>query len=224
MPDRRRLQPLLTRIARHLKAKLGREAVNDMAIPAYTRGSALSRWVFWRKLHWIERLAASKPGERTLDFGCGTGVLLPSWSKSGSKVYATDLRLSFARILCRELKLVQVTLFPPDELESRIPDATLDLVVAANVLEHVQDRVEILRMFGRKLNPCGRLVISGPSENALYRLGRWMVGFPGDYHVANVQDVFADAVKAGFRARRIKRWPLPALGCLYEMAVYERVE
>lgn len=221
MPDRTRLQPLIAQIARRLRRKLGPEAVSDMAIPSYTRGSALSRWVFWRKLHWIERLAAPKPGERTLDFGCGTGVLLPSWCLQDSKVWATDLRLSFAKALCRRLEIDQVEFIDPGSLESTIPDGSLDLLVAANVLEHVEERVDLLKCFGRKLSPNGRLIISGPSENALYRFGRWMVGFTGDYHVATVKDVFEDALRAGFQYKRRKHWPLPSFGCLYQFAVFE---
>lgn len=224
MPNRKQLQPLIARIARHLRKRLGAEAVSDMAIPSYTRGSVVSRWVFWRKLHWIERLAAPRAGETVLDFGCGTGVLLPSWCLPGSTVFATDLRLPFARELCRQLHIDQVTFLKPAELDEEIADGSLNLIVAANVLEHVVERVDLLRLFGRKLAPNGRLIISGPSENALYRLGRWLVGFSGDYHVATVVDVFNDARTAGFRFRKRKTWPFPGPGCLYQMAVFERVK
>jgi hypothetical protein len=88
------------------------------------------------------------------------------------------------------------------------------------VLEHVEERPALLESMKRWLAPGGRLVISGPTENALYRFGRRLVGFTGHYHVTNVSHVFADADAVGLTRLRSRSWPLPGPLCLYRICAF----
>lgn len=203
-------------------AALGRHVTDEQAVPSYLRGWWLSRRVFWGKLGPIVAAAAPARGERLLDFGCGTGILLPTWAGRGAHTWATDLHLEMARSLSRRFALEGVTFLAPDAWESAIPDASLDVIVAANVLEHVEDRPALYATFRRKLAPRGRLVVSGPTENALYRLGRKLIGFSGDYHVTTIADLLAEIPAAGFVPRFERRYPLPGPACLYRIASLTR--
>ena len=71
--------------------------------------------------------------------------------------------------------------------------------MALDVLEHVEDLTGILRQFEKLLRPTGVVVISGPTESALYRLGRRIAGqrFTGDYHVSNIGKVEAECRRHG---------------------------
>lgn len=204
-------------LARH-GATLGAAVTDEQAVPSYLRGSALSRVVFWGKLRHIVRAAAVEPGETLLDFGCGTGILLPTWAGRGARVIATDLHLELARDLVQQVVPGAVEFRPSDAWAAAIPPRSLDVVVAANVLEHVADRPALYATFRSKLKPGGRLVISGPTENALYRLGRRLIGFRGDYHVTTIHELLEEAEAAGFRRVWERRYPVPGPGCLYRVA------
>jgi 2-polyprenyl-3-methyl-5-hydroxy-6-metoxy-1,4-benzoquinol methylase len=201
---------------------VGREVTDEQAVPAYLQGWALSRWVFWRKLKFVIEGAALRADSKVLDFGCGTGILLSELCASNRRVYATDLHMEIARAVVRRLGLGRVEFVDPHRWAEVIPDGQMDTVVAANVLEHIENRQDSLRQLVRKLKPDGRLVISGPSENSLYRFGRWLIGFSGHYHVTNVQHVVADALAVGLRPVYRRRWPLPGPMCLYEITAFRR--
>lgn len=204
-----------------VRQRLPSEITDENAVPAYLHGSWLSRHVFWRKLDFVIAGAELQPGMRILDFGCGTGVLLPRLVGQGRCVQATDQHPEIAIELTRQLDL-PVEFLPASSWTDHVPDGAMDVIIAANVLEHVSDRRAILTHMRRTLRPGGRLVISGPTENAFYRLGRWMIGFAGDYHVTNVQGVLADALAVGFTEVHRRRYPLPGPGCLYVVAAFVR--
>lgn len=66
----------------------------------------------------------------------------------------------------------------------------MDIIVAADVLEHIDvDKLDkFLITFYQKLKGRGRLIVSGPTENFVYRIGRIIAGFAGkgDYHHTNI--------------------------------------
>lgn len=219
--NRRTLVDAILRARRRHQVELGHDAIDEMAIPSYLEGNALSRFFSWGKLHFVLKAAELKANQRILDFGCGTGILLGDFTQDGRFTFATDLELTVAREVTRELGISPVQFIQPDEVSNEIPDGSLDRIVAANVLEHVEERVELLKLFGRKLKVDGRLIVSGPTENRLYRLGRRIVGFSGDYHVATVRDVFDDVLCAGFQTTKMHNWPLPGPVCLYKIAAFQ---
>ena len=63
------------------------------------------------------------------------------------------------------------------------------MILALEVLEHVDDLDSLAAEFRRLLRPGGSLLCSLPTENTLYRLGRRLAGFSGAYHVHGVSDV-----------------------------------
>jgi ubiquinone/menaquinone biosynthesis C-methylase UbiE len=199
---------------------LGTDVTDEMAVPAYLAGRWISRYVFWRKLDFIVSNARLRPGTRVFDFGCGTGILLPRLCADGRQVTATDLHPEIARCLVRNLGLANVEFVAADSWEQRLADGQVETIIAANVLEHIEDRREVLATLRRKLSPSGRLVISGPTENRLYRFGRRLIGFSGSYHVTSIDTILADARAVGLRPERLTRFPLPGPLCLYKIAAF----
>jgi 2-polyprenyl-3-methyl-5-hydroxy-6-metoxy-1,4-benzoquinol methylase len=222
MADRATLMQTIRDAVEANRQRLGQEAIDEMAAPAYTRGNMLSRHVFWGKLNWIRAFASPARGETLFDFGCGTGILLPTWTERGASVVATDLDMTVARDVAARLGIASsVKFLESADWPNAIADGSLDVIVAANVLEHVEDCPALLRVFHRKLKPSGRLVVSGPTENSMYQLGRKIVGFSGEYHRRTIHHIIADVRKCEFGQARLKKYPMPGPGCLYEIGLFE---
>jgi len=202
---------LLLRMADHLTP----EDRDGMAIPSYTHPNPLLRWMAWkrvevvvRRLERVCRDRGSTPHNVVMDFGCGTGVMFDEAGRWAERVYGVDPVLAAAEILIGEWGLEKVTLLGPEEARGEIPDHSVDVIVAAEVLEHIDPLDETLDFFRRCLKPDGVLIVSVPTENAIYRLGRRLAGFDGHYHRQDAASVHGDILRFGFERRWI--WKVPA--------------
>ena len=155
-----------------------------------------------------------------LDFGCGTGVLFAEELCHASAVIGVDLVLDAARLLLEESGLQGVTLLDPDAAASTVPDHSIDVIVAAEVLEHVEPVEPALEQFRRWLAPGGRLVVSLPTESRLYRLGRKLAGFEGHYHHSNAASIDRQIRAAGFAPVTRQQIPAPGPAAIYWVTTY----
>ena len=164
-----------------------RESRDEMAAPSYLHPNPLIRWLFWKRLDAVADFLSERGARYAsgLDFGCGIGVQLPTLSAMTDLVYATDLVLAPGRHVAYRLALGNVTFVEADRLSSLPP---LDYIVSTDVLEHVEDVEAVVRRFGDALKPGGTLVVSGPTESALYKIGRMVAGFArkGGYHRTDI--------------------------------------
>lgn len=210
----------LQRIARGLS----REDRDEMAIPSYVHANPAMRWMAWRRLEVVVSLLREvAPPERSgtlLDFGCGSGVLFPDASKLFGHVIGVDLVLQAAQALLSELRLEAVKLFTPDQAQQSVEPHSVDVIVAAEVLEHVDVLEPTLGQFRRWLKPGGKLLVSLPTENRLYRLGRRLAGFSGHYHHSNAASIDSKITRFGFRRLRLETVPLPGPLSIYWVMEY----
>jgi SAM-dependent methyltransferase len=210
---------LLRRITEGLPA----DDVAEMAVPSYLHPNPALRWMAWRRLEVVaaelERLCRGVVRPRLLDFGCGGGVLFEEMLRHGPELHATDLVLEPARRLVAERGLA-VDLIPPDELESRLGTGGLDVIVAAEVLEHVEPLGPTVQRLRRLLRPGGTLLVSLPTENAVYRAGRRLAGFHGHYHHAGAADIDRELRAAGLRRTSRRSIPGPGPLSVYWIARY----
>ncbi len=72
---------------------------------------------------------------------------------------------------------------------AEIQESSLDLIVALDVLEHVESLADVLGRLASLMKAGGIMLVSGPTENLLYRIGRKVVGFSGHYHERSIRDV-----------------------------------
>ena len=177
------------RIREVLRARQGSD-LDEAAFPAYAHRNPLIDLLVWRKWMLAYALAADVGSGRALDFGCGPGMMTFALARRGFEVTALDVNLAPLRSLSVE--------FPPgirfvegrlDDIES--PDSSLDLIVALDVLEHVDDLDRCVARFQRMLRPDGALIVSVPTESRVYALGRRLAGprFTGDYHLRGLPQV-----------------------------------
>ncbi|GMB01250.1 class I SAM-dependent methyltransferase [Pelosinus sp. IPA-1] len=183
--------------------------LDEMAIPTYLHSNTLIKWLFWQRLQFICELGKLENINNVLDFGCGIGVLLPTLcAKVKGSVHAIDLYPQFAKVLAKKRNL-KVEFHTSDKEFLDIPENSLELIIAADSLEHIHNPEEYLNIFRKKLIAGGRLIVSGPTENIMYRIGRIVAGFgnKGHYHHTNIDDLSNTIQESGFDLMHSKRLP-----------------
>ena len=110
-----------------------------------------------------------KPGENVLDVGCSEGYLakyLPD-----NKVWGIDYNtaaIKIAKIFCVEAKVVDLEKIENLNIKL-IFEQKFDIVVFADILEHLTNSREVLQYFLKCLKPKGRIIVSLPNV-ALWRI------------------------------------------------------
>lgn len=208
-----------------MAAVLSDEDRDEMAIPSYRHRNPVMRWMAWRRVEMVadrlERLLTKGAKDRAVvDFGCGTGVLLDQARQGARRVVGVDLVLDSARMLAKEWGL-DVELMTADEARNALAPNTIDIIVAAEVLEHVEPLDDALDMFKTWLKKDGTLLVSLPTENRLYRLGRRLARFHGHYHHDNAESIDRGIRDAGFRKKSRSHIPLPGPLAIYWVVEYD---
>jgi methionine biosynthesis protein MetW len=163
----------------------------------------------------MQIVSAIRSGSRVLDLGCSQGLLARPLKEKNVRVTGVDV--GPGERLARELdEYHQRDLEEPLEIPH---GREFDYVVCADVIEHVRNRVELLRSARRYLKPGGRLVISTPNIALwFYRLsllvGRFEYGPRGvldesHVHLFTGSTFRREVEKAGFRVvgRRVTALP-----------------
>ena len=189
--------------------------LDEAAFPAYSHPNPFINWLFWQRLRkTMDIIERSAPYQRVLDFGCGSGVLLPFLSSIADNVVALDIDLvPFERMKARidfssNIEVHDTRSFPLNRLST----ASFDIITALDVLEHVEDLSDTLKNLLRLLKPGGRLIVSGPTENIFYKIGRRVAGreYTGDYHergIAEIKHELASLTRVQQIA--VLYWPVP---------------
>lgn len=198
-----------------------------MAIPSYLHRNPAMRWMAWRRLDVVAeflrdscKTVNGSAGLTIVDFGCGTGVLFEEASKLADRVYGIDIVLKPAQLLIDNWQLNKVSLLDPDEARSRLSPKSIDTIIAAEVLEHIEPLDETLKFFRDRMKSNGRLIVSLPTESTLYRLGRRLAGFEGHYHQSNAASIHQDILEAGFESVRRQKIPAPGPLAIYWVIEY----
>lgn len=161
----------------------------------YWHPNPFLRWVFYSRLERIAKLISEPTQNQVVcDFGGGGGVFLLTLSKNFRKVILLDYETVEAEAIIKHYNLDNVEIIKGDALSNGLPEHSLDVVIAADVLEHFQDTTKPAKEIARLLKPEGSFFLSGPTENFWYRLGRLLFGIqkPDDhYHdVKEIENIF----------------------------------
>lgn len=192
-----------------------RGRLDEAGFPAYSHSSPLINWLFWQRLHtainYIERYA---PYENILDFGCGSGVMLSFLTQHSRQVTAMDIDLVPLERVKKYIPLAEhIQVLDAKQVSiSQLGPKSFDLINALDVLEHVDDLPHTLSALLTLLKPAGRLVVSGPTENILYQIGRKLAGpeYSGEYHARGIAEIKRE-LKRRVRVEQIATlyWPIP---------------
>lgn len=200
---------------RKVLAEAERGRLDEAGFPAYSHPNAVINWLFWQRLctamTYIEKNA---PYEKVLDFGCGSGVMLPFLAQHSRHVTATDADLLPLERVTKYIPLAEnVQVLDANQVSiSRLTPTSFDVITALDVLEHVNDLPTLVSQLLNLLKPGGRFVVSGPTENILYQMGRKLAGpeYSGDYHKRGIAEIKQELSKH-CRVEPIATlyWPIP---------------
>jgi 2-polyprenyl-3-methyl-5-hydroxy-6-metoxy-1,4-benzoquinol methylase len=132
-------------------------------------------------LRWIGQM----PAGRALDLGCSSGLLSERVRALGHRVTGVDMS-ALTGVTQRVDRFVQADLdrgLPPEVGE----EGPFDLVIAADVLEHVRDPERLLRQVHSLMAPRGTLIASVPNFGHWYPRIRTAVGL-FDYDQRGILD------------------------------------
>jgi 2-polyprenyl-3-methyl-5-hydroxy-6-metoxy-1,4-benzoquinol methylase len=170
------------------------DTLNEAAFPSYANRNPLISFLFWQRVRKVMTcLESNKPYATVMDFGCGSGVMLPFLSAISRTVVAVDRELSPIKEMEAHVRFA-ANIVIDDMRQKTLKDyapASFDAVIALDVLEHVDDLTNILSDLCNLLKPGGKIIISGPTENLAYKIGRKIAGeeYSGHYHVRNIYDI-----------------------------------
>ena len=161
---------------------------DECTIPSYAHRNRLISWLFWKRIEAALSLAGDLRGKAVLDFGCGGGVTFQYLHEQGCAITGCedqfpDLAGEMSRSLGIDVE-ISSDLFV---LQGR----RFDVIFALDVLEHIDDLGAVLEKFRELSHKHTRIVISGPTENFLYRMGRLIIGYQeqGRFHERTIYDV-----------------------------------
>jgi SAM-dependent methyltransferase len=170
--------------------------LEETCIPSYLHPNLAAAGVAWLRLfaaaQMYQRYAPQGP---ILDFGAASGELAHLLSPAVvyefievDEAMAEALTKENTRSQRRQLEWLEVGRYAA--------------IFALDSLEHNDNFGFLLRQLVPALRSDGVLIISGPTENWLYRLGRRIAGFSGEYHHTTIYDIERVAGEMLFRLKR----------------------
>lgn len=132
----------------------------------------MARYAFAR------RLARHK---RVLDAACGTGYGSAALAEAATFVAALDISEEAVEAAARAYRLPNLTFLAARAEQMPFRDATFELIVAFEVIEHLEDWRALLEEARRLLAPGGQFIVSTPNRH-YYAETRARSG-PNPYHV-----------------------------------------
>jgi 2-polyprenyl-3-methyl-5-hydroxy-6-metoxy-1,4-benzoquinol methylase len=108
-----------------------------------------------------------KSSDKILDYGCGSGVLIPIISQFCAEVCGFDIVPGFV-ILAKKLMVEQdihnAAVYDDAEFNNKFKDNCFDVVIVNDVLHHMDNPSEAIEKIHTLLKPEGRLIIIEPNR------------------------------------------------------------
>lgn len=150
----------------------------------YTSTNPTRRWLHCTRRDWIiaalKRNALWKKHARALEVGPGSGLYLPVLADLFDEVLAIDIEGSYleaAKSLIEDHP--NLSLKVDNILASELPQASFDLILCSEVLEHVVDSKKALSEMHRLLRPGGKLILSTPQRYSSLEVAAKIAFLPG---------------------------------------------
>jgi SAM-dependent methyltransferase len=132
------------------------------------------------------------PGRRVLDLGCRDGALTRTYVESNEVVGVDADREALAAAAGLGIETRWADLDQPLDF----PDASFDVVVAGELLEHLRDPAPLVGETRRVLRPGGTFVASVPNAYRLKRRLLFLLGRPPDDDPTHLQMFSPSDVRA----------------------------
>ncbi|MCH2172674.1 methyltransferase domain-containing protein [Myxococcota bacterium] len=169
----------------------------------------------WSRDHWWYRARREilvdvferfvDKGSLVLDFGAGNGETGRALARNDYRVLAADPEESALK-LCHAKGLETLNLG-----RERPASETFDAILAADVLEHVEDDLELLRELCGCLRPSGRLVLTVPAYEFLWSGEDYVSGHLRRYTRTRLQRRVAESGARVLWSSYFNTWLLPGI-------------
>jgi len=163
-----------------------------------------SNWWFVARRDIILKLIKKldlKKNAKILEIGCSGGPLLKFLKQNGFlNIYGIDISAS-AIDLCRMRRIKNVAVM--DGAKTQFKNGEFDLIIASDILEHINVDTSALSEWYRLLKPNGRLIIFVPAFNFL-----WSTHDETNYHYRRYSKslLLKKLEKANFKINRSSYW------------------
>lgn len=190
------------------------EAWEETCVPSYVhpnRAAALVSW--WRLFAAVDLADRHASWGPVLDFGSSVGELAHVLPPQAGPYEFCELEEHAVEVLMANR---------PDAVRRTLEDAPenhYSVVFALDSLEHNEAYAELLEVLATKLRPGGLLVLSGPTENRLYVLGRRIAGYDGHYHETNIYAIEEAAKRT---LQMAEAWTVPMGAPLFRISGWRR--
>ncbi|MEW6380237.1 MAG: methyltransferase domain-containing protein [bacterium] len=148
---------------------------NTTAYDAYFKavmGTERARHTYLRRLETIENLAEGLEGKSVLDIGCGMGFRTAGIAKKGVKsIVGIDVdyeRIRNANNFAGSLGINNISFLPMSAQFLAFPDGSFDLVIADEMIHHLEDLPAVLREVFRVIKRGGTIVISDHNKLSFF--------------------------------------------------------
>ncbi len=141
----------------------------------YVSRNPTRRWLHNNRLQWlttsIRRYFPTTSTGPAIDLGTGCGILLPALSRQFHAVISLDIEPeSLRQVRKQETASGNIQYLAGDARALPVRDNIAELVVCAEVLEHIGNHMACLREIYRVLKPEGILMLSTPQPFSLLEL------------------------------------------------------
>lgn len=127
------------------------------------------------KTHWLLKVRRNiflyfikkytSPDSKIFDFGCGSGYLVGELQRLGYDAHGMDFEKEAISYGINS-GVSNLTLGAGNKLE--YPDANFDLIMAFDVLEHIENERPVVEELVRTLKPGGKMIITAPAYQWLW--------------------------------------------------------
>lgn len=158
---------------------------------------------YFEDVNWgLLRLWGKRNGLRVLDVGCGFATTSARIEKLGNKVTGIESSAEACAVARERLSRVIEA-----DLTDAQPDGAYDVIIFADVLEHLPWPVGVLKRYLRWLAPNGSVIVSLPN------VGLWSVRFAHLFGKWNYEETgVLDRTHLRFFTRRTARWMIGETG------------
>lgn len=188
------------------------ETWEESCVPSYCHRNLAAAYLSWWRLYAAADLARRHAQwHAVLDFGAAIGELrrlLPPDLGRYDFIEQNDAAANY---------LLEHTPGAGRQTLASAPAGAYSCVFALDALEHNPDYAELLARLAAKLAAGGVLILSGPTESRLYRIGRRVAGFHGHYHETNIHQI---EVAADRLLQRIAWRNLPVGAPLFRLSAW----
>ena len=141
----------------------------------YERSHPIVRWIERKRIDALRSFACARPGERVLEVGCGAGHVLQEFADTAR----TGLDLSTTMLERARRRLGEsVRLLRGSAEQLPFANASYDVVLCTEVLEHTQHPEQVISELMRVAAPGARVVVSIPNEANIDRAKRFIRSVP----------------------------------------------